>query len=109
MGYRIEDECVGCPQGCVNCGRKRVEVYFCDKCDTDADEYEPLYEYNGKELCFDCLKDSLNQIECDDCDSERCAECGYDIGTLYDLEGEWLCDDCLQKRLDADYKMDLED
>lgn len=108
MGYRIEDECVKCPQGCVNCGRKRVEVYFCDKCDTDADEYEPLYEYNGKELCFDCLKDSLNQIECDDCDSERCAECGYDIGTLYDLEGEWLCDDCLRKRLEADYKIELD-
>lgn len=50
---KIENHCVGCPT-CINCGLKRVEVYYCDKCKDEISE--DVYEADGQELCEDCLK-----------------------------------------------------
>lgn len=53
---RVENDCVGCPQGCINCGRKHVEHFYCDKCG----EEDTLYEsYNGEQLCRECLIDAI--------------------------------------------------
>jgi hypothetical protein len=53
---RVENDCVGCPQGCINCGRKYVEHFYCDKCG----EEDTLYEsYNGEQLCKECLIDVI--------------------------------------------------
>ena len=50
MGCRIEDDCVSC-EYCVNCGRREIEVHFCDKCDEYADMWNPLYVTdNGEEF-----------------------------------------------------------
>ena len=52
-----ENDCVGCPQGCVNCGRNHdypVYEYECDEC-KDADYELELFKYKGKELCKYCL------------------------------------------------------
>ena len=51
-----EDECVGCPQGCINCGRKRVPRYYCDRCgeeiyDDDVDTHASYH------LCEKCRGD----------------------------------------------------
>ena len=59
MAKRIENECVGCPQGCRDCGRKRVTRYYCDKCDAEAE----LFKYGGKELCIDCIEAMLDKVE----------------------------------------------
>jgi hypothetical protein len=96
MGFRIEDDCVGCPQGCINCGRKHVHVYYCDRCDA---ENEPLYEAdNGEEVCWDCYKEQYTEKICDDMDEQRCNECGSDAEYLYEVEPNvWLCESCLKE------------
>ena len=50
---RIENECVCCDLPCINCGRKHVEVYYCDTCQVELDEEK--YRYNGYEFCFECF------------------------------------------------------
>lgn len=97
MGREVENFCVGCPQGCINCGRKHdVTIYYCDECETqDVD----LYEWNGRELCEDCIKEELLQIICDDMDSPHCEGCGCESDILYKPEDKWICEDCLDDYL----------
>jgi hypothetical protein len=54
-----EDNCVFCPH-CINCGRKRQKVYYCDNCKESTDE---LYEYEGAQLCEGCLLDKVPKVE----------------------------------------------
>lgn len=58
----IEDECVGCkdmglPCLGAGCPNKKVPHFYCDECE---DERDFLYEFEGKQLCDDCL---LNKFE----------------------------------------------
>ena len=57
----IEDECVDCGLPCLgsSCKYKNVERFYCDEC---GDE-ETLYEYDGRELCIECIKGELSMIE----------------------------------------------
>ena len=61
---KYENECVGCPTelGCMGnaCPNRDVPLLCCDKC---GDDVERLYEYNGEELCVECLLDKFNVIE----------------------------------------------
>lgn len=57
---KIEDLCVGCPQGCIDCGRKHAEVFVCDDC---GDEECDLYEFDGLQLCDYCVLKRLNKVE----------------------------------------------
>lgn len=63
---KYEDECVGCPpeRGCLGsgCPKRNVKHLYCDKC---KDEVEELYNYDGEELCEDCLEDSFEKITLD--------------------------------------------
>ena len=56
---RVENECVGCPQGCIHCGRDKTQHLYCDRCGEDSEE---LFIFDGEELCEDCLKNSLERI-----------------------------------------------
>ena len=61
---RYEDECVGCsalgfPCYGAACPNKNVPHAYCDECDEDVGD-EELYEYDGEELCYDCL---MNRIK----------------------------------------------
>ena len=97
MGYEIDNQCVMCPQGCVHCGRDvDRKIYFCDECEDRADESNPLYIYEGKELCWECYKEQFTQKVCDDLDDTLCAECGHEAETLYLYEGDWVCEECLK-------------
>lgn len=58
MAVKIVDECVGCPQGCINCGRKHVEVSVCDWCEEYAAEF---YDIDGEEVCKDCAIDYIKE------------------------------------------------
>ena len=56
--FKIEDHCCDCAAPgypCLGnaCPRRRVKVYYCDKCGEELDE---VYEVDGEELCEDCLK-----------------------------------------------------
>lgn len=93
MGYMIEDNCVGCPQGCVGCGRDHEEVHYCDKCKTYSDGWNPLYVgENGEELCRDCYKEQFNEKMCD---NTLCSACGKETDFLYQKDEEWYCEECL--------------
>ena len=72
------------------CPNHDYEGIVCDICEEEADEDGHIYHFDGKDLCFSCLKDRLpSKPETDYCD-----ECGtYD--RLWLLDGEWLCEDCL--------------
>lgn len=56
---RYENECVDCPMGCMNCGRKRVPVRYCDRCQ----RAEQLYYFDDEELCLECIEESLDKVE----------------------------------------------
>ena len=58
---RIENECVCCDLPCINCGRKHVEVYYCDECDLELGEER--YRYNGCDYCLDCfVKQAIEDV-----------------------------------------------
>lgn len=56
---QYEDFCVDCPQGCINCGRKHTKVLYCDECKQESQE---LYEYEGQELCEECLLEIIPKV-----------------------------------------------
>jgi hypothetical protein len=59
---KVLNECVGCPPeiGCLGstCPYRNVTRYYCDECG----EEEQLYEYDGKELCLDCIEKELTKV-----------------------------------------------
>ena len=105
MGVRIENDCVSCER-CVNCGRREIEVHFCDKCDEYADMWNPLYVTdNGEELCWECYKAQYTEKICDDMDEEHCNLCNSDAEYLYLVDGSWICEQCLKSIAD---RVDME-
>ena len=58
---KLESQCCGCPSnmGCIgdHCMYRYTPVYTCDECKEEADE---LYEYDGTQVCLDCLLDIIN-------------------------------------------------
>lgn len=55
-----ENDCVGCPQGCINCGRKDVIYLICDDCGDYADDL--YYGDDGGQYCKHCLKDHVEKV-----------------------------------------------
>lgn len=55
------NECVDCGLPCLgkSCPNYFVTRYYCDKCGDEA----PLYHYDGKELCIECIKELLEKVE----------------------------------------------
>lgn len=65
MSVKYEDECCGCatesyPYRCSACPNRHVKHLYCDKCGEDV---ERLYDFDGKELCGDCVLKELEVIE----------------------------------------------
>lgn len=54
----IENNCVSCPQGCINCGRKHQEFVMCDghRCNNYAD-----YSIDGEDYCEDCARQLMQE------------------------------------------------
>lgn len=86
---KITDECVGCPDYCINCGRRHTVRHYCDVC---GDEAEEFYGLDGKELCEKCVCEALCGEDTEDgiCDSCHCEDVVY---TDYRLCMECLLDD----------------
>ena len=58
MAWQIENHCNHCDMPCINCGRKRVLVFFCDRCDPKREHglnIEDIYDDDGEDVCLDCL------------------------------------------------------
>lgn len=58
MAVRYEDQCCDCGLPCLgdSCKNRNVPIWYCDKCGA---EDEDLYEYEGQELCLDCIREQL--------------------------------------------------
>lgn len=71
MARSYENYCVGCPQGCINCGRDRdVLVIRCDKCDTNIWEDEIFWGDDGNEYCEECYDELYGEDEEDEGEDE---------------------------------------
>lgn len=58
---RTESECVMCDLPCIQnaCPNYEVTRYYCDKCNDET----TLYEYDGLELCIDCIRKELPVVD----------------------------------------------
>jgi hypothetical protein len=56
-----EDECVDCGLPCMGrtCPLRNVPHYYCDSC---KDEHETVYEFDGEELCIECIEKRLTKV-----------------------------------------------
>ncbi|WP_373266738.1 hypothetical protein [Hungatella hathewayi] len=58
-----EEQCVGCPpeMGCFGetCPYKKVKICECDNC---HDTFDILYNYNGQQLCSECVLKELDVV-----------------------------------------------
>lgn len=62
---RYENDCCDCTAAgypCIgsSCPRRKVPHYYCDECD---EEIRPLYTYDGREYCAECLIAELVEQE----------------------------------------------
>lgn len=62
---KYEDWCVGCSsvldRPCLgdSCPNRNVPILYCDEC---GDEALELFEFDGQELCIDCIKKRLTKV-----------------------------------------------
>lgn len=56
-----KSECVSCGLPCLHesCPYYKVTRYYCDACKDET----ILYEFDGQELCIDCIKKKLTMVE----------------------------------------------
>lgn len=54
---KIQNDCVGCPIYCADCGAKHTPHFYCDRC---GNEYT-LYYYNDEELCLECIIEDIQE------------------------------------------------
>lgn len=53
-----ENDCVGCPQGCINCGRQNdYYVFECDRCGDTTTDAEKFIHDGDNDYCRDCWED----------------------------------------------------
>lgn len=59
---RLESGCVDCGLPCLHraCPNYQVVIYECDCC---GDEVDNLYNFDGQELCIDCIEHKLERVE----------------------------------------------
>lgn len=60
---KYKDECLHCDTVCIGdcCPNRRVPHCYCDNCG----EEEKLYEFDGRQLCRDCVIRLLDEVEVD--------------------------------------------
>lgn len=63
---KFENQCCGCDADaypCIgaSCPYYEVKTYVCDCCGEEVRQGE-LYQFDGEELCIDCIKDRLEKV-----------------------------------------------
>lgn len=55
-----ENDCVGCELPCMGggCPLLHVTHFYCDECMEETE----LYDFDGEELCIDCIIKRLHKI-----------------------------------------------
>lgn len=62
---QIENDCCGCavpvyPCLSDSCHLKHAKHYYCDECESEVDI---LYQFEGEELCGECILKRLEVVE----------------------------------------------
>lgn len=88
------DDCVGCPQGCISCGRNIPhKVVECDTCGKTNDKPEMRFvPFGNKQLCPECYINA--EVERGGARKIVCEECGADE-SLVEIDETILCPDCV--------------
>lgn len=62
LAIKYESQCVSCGFPCryEDCRNYRVKVLICDDC---GEEFDVLYQFDGEELCGDCVLKRLGVVE----------------------------------------------
>lgn len=64
MSSYKQNDCVGCPQGCINCGRNRdYIVWECDECSCTTTEETDFEHIGYKDYCRECYEKLMEEIE----------------------------------------------
>lgn len=69
MAYTVENACVGCPQGCIHCGRDQDRlVVTCDICGENIEfsDFSDIRKLDDNEVCDECFgvfEDALATLE----------------------------------------------
>lgn len=58
---KYENDCVDCPQGCIECGRKKVKYFICDDCGDYVNDL--YYGDDGGEYCGSCLTEHVEKVK----------------------------------------------
>ena len=63
MSRWIQDDCVGCPQGCGHCGRdQEYYVFKCDICGKQSENVDEfLHMEDNIDYCDECYKEIEKQ------------------------------------------------
>lgn len=64
---REENDCCGCATPgypCIgeSCNLRHAKHYYCDCCKSEVSEGE-LYDYDGEQLCEDCLLEKVPKVK----------------------------------------------
>lgn len=62
---KFENDCYDCALHCrgSTCRNRNVPHFYCDECE---DETEELFEYDGEQICQDCLISTVPKIKLED-------------------------------------------
>lgn len=65
--YEIDNDCVGCPQGCIHCGKGEYSIPLSIECEIcGEDSYEIYQDDDGINMCMSCLLEQFKKITVDD-------------------------------------------
>ncbi len=107
------NECAGCAAelGCDGraCRYMNVPRFYCDGCGAEKEGRdrtkrqsadEVLYEYDGNELCIECLFNEFPRGEADE--ETECGGCGSGAygSELAEVDDRRLCKQCLAKEFE---------
>lgn len=68
---KLENDCCGCATEsyrCLGdaCQCRNVAHYYCDNCGSEVGvDCDELYEYDGEQLCGECVLESLDKVKTD--------------------------------------------
>ena len=52
---KITSQCFGCDISCIDCGRKKMQVRFCDQCQIEYAKYV----VDDEDYCQECLEQKI--------------------------------------------------
>jgi hypothetical protein len=65
---KLVNDCVSCDLPCLGsaCSLRNRVTWICDRCESEVGvDCDALYEYDGEQLCGECVLESLDKVKTD--------------------------------------------